>query len=253
MSKHQKGPNNGNASNSNSSKGNGKSAGSGAFNKGPHDMRTLHGGGFRDQARPGEPRSTGFLDGHDPQFWDKITLGKSSKVFSGGSAVEFKYWAQGFEMMAIAEGVWSMFEPPTGATQAITDALQGTGSIAAIAAIDALVEDYFTELRPEEALQTAVRRRQDQKLQALHDLWEQRVYDLQVGPGTAAERDLRKDQALKEWTDKRFAVENSAEQIQGHMIKQISLWDQAKKRHEERTAKCFKLFMTYLGKGPFTL
>eukprot|EP01034_Spumella_vulgaris_P025038 gene25038-31448_t len=211
-------------------------------------------GQSRETARVGEPRTTGYIDENEmSRVWSEFTMGKVSKVFKDGSAVEFSYWCQGFQMKAISEGVWTMFEPPNGTIKAITEALHAAGVLTASSAIGVIVEDTFSAERPEEVTTSAVRGKMDDKLFTLQEQYEQRLYDVDYGPGTEDERRIMAAAAYRDWTDKRYQIEGSADAIRSQMIKQIEQYDKAQKRHEDKTAKCFKVFTECLGDGPLAL
>jgi hypothetical protein len=134
----------------------GKYQGSGKFTKSPKTS-----GGSPAGQWVSSKSTSSESNSDDPSYrWDSFLSFANSKVFNGTSPVDFSYWSRTFQMECVAVGVWDLVKPPDdGATQAMTAALNGTvGALEPAEIIAALVEDYFTHIKPLDATNTLTRR-----------------------------------------------------------------------------------------------
>eukprot|EP01034_Spumella_vulgaris_P036255 gene36255-44724_t len=237
----EKGGNNGNAHH-NGHRGNGNGNGNG------HQQQ-------QKSWKPRPPKTSGHIElpKEEDESWVKWASGKAGKIFSGTSAVDFAFWMQAFQMTAMVLGVWDMIRPPDSAVQAVTAAIHASGAIAPTRAMDAIIEDMFTAARPEEPSETVSQRIMNERLINLADHMQQRIYDIDSSPISAAQRVSQIDAVQKDWTEKRFVIENSRVQIEMHLITALANWDRSRRHHEEKVGKCFKLFTGHLSDGPLSL
>eukprot|EP01034_Spumella_vulgaris_P034976 gene34976-43131_t len=120
-----------------------------------------------------------------------------------------------------------MFEPPNGMIKAITEALHASGVLTA--SCHRHHRGGYLQFRTSRGgHHLCVRRKMDDKLFTLQEQHEQRLYDVDYGPGTEDERRLMAAAVYRDWTDKRYLIEGSADVIRSQMISQIEQYTRPK-------------------------
>jgi hypothetical protein len=230
----------------------GKYQGSGKFPKSPKTS----GGSPAGQWVSSKSTSSEF-NSDDPSYrWDSFLSFANSKVFNGTCPVDFGYWSQTFQMECVAVGVWDLVKPPNGANQAMTAALNGTvGALEPAEIIAALVEDYFTHIKPPDATYTLTRNIMADRLDNLAEFYTERmhrVHDNVLGlPALEVNKLLAT--ARRDWENERFKVEQSEADILHQLVAAITHYDRLKREHASQQAKCLKVFKECLGPAPKAL
>ncbi len=129
----------------------------------------IKGGHWKSYGSGSDTETTSFR-------WENFLTAAGQKVFNGSSPVDFNYWNQNFQMECQSQGVWDAIAPPDGAIQAMTAAMNGTaGALPAAAIVGALIEDFFTHVKPPDATFTLTRNIMDDRLYHLAEFYNQRL------------------------------------------------------------------------------
>ncbi len=159
-------------------------------------------------------------------------------------------------MECVAVGVWDLVKPPDGATQAMTAPLNATvGPLEPAEIIAALVEDYFTHIKPPDATYTLTRNIMDDCLDNLAEFYTERmhrVHDNVLGLPVLEVNKLLAT-ARRDWENERFKVEQSEANILHQLVAAITHYDRLKREHASQQAKCLKVFKECLEPAPKAL
>jgi len=175
---------------------------------------------------------------------------KEDIKFSGNGLISYGFWAAEFQMAARADGIWDMIAPPDGAMTTIRDAMNAGDQAPIAALIAGLIEDMFISIRPGPSHETIAQTIIDNRIHKLTRFYTDRIRGYDYEALTAARREELVRADRREYTEKKLTIELSEDTVLNNAIKSLDAWDEAKKRHGDRSAKCFRLFNSRLKDGP---
>jgi hypothetical protein len=108
----------------------------------------------------------------------------------------------------------------------------------------------FISIRPGPGHETIAQTIIDNRIHKLTRFYTDRIrsYDYEALTAQRREELIRADR--REYTEKKLTIELSEDVVLNNAIKSLDAWDEAKKRHGDRSAKCFRLFNSRLKDGP---
>jgi hypothetical protein len=116
----------------------------------------------------------------------------------------------------------------------MTAAMNGTvGAIPPVAIVAALIEDFFTHVKPPDTTFTLTCNIMDDRLFHLADFYNQHLYHIQDNRAglSIPEHNALVAQAHCDWKNERFKIESSEADIIHQLVSAVTHYDRLKKAH----------------------